>query len=457
LNSNYLHKMERHDNLKLHRQTTLDMMTAMQRGRTAYLYLGSLRESGTLSAVSESILAGLASQVFLLVSGIFIARLLGPDGRGHLALLNLIPALLTYMGLIGLPQSISSLLAKNKSQAIPLLHDMNKAFLLQWLLVGIVYVLVPIGYIANKDHDLVVAGSLAAISIPGLLLLAYGLSGLQGLQIYREFNVIRSVSPAGWAFAALILYITGQASLPIVVGAWSAIQIVSGLVAYGAFVKHAHRGASPPTTRAYSRRALVGFGLRGMVGHMAPLDTFRLDQLALGVYLPPSMLGVYVVAQAFTNLPRLIAQSIGLVAFPAIARGRHERVSRPIIFRYLAILILVVLPSLGILMTFMPIVISFVFGPEFNDAVPLARILLIGAAFGSLRNVIVEALRGFSLPQVSTYAELSMYPAFVVTGALLVPAYNALGMAVTVTVTQFFGLLTSVYFFWAKTYIVGKQ
>ena len=444
MNFKYLHKMERHEDLKSHRQTTVHMMTAKQRGRAAYLYFGSLRESSTVSAVSESILTGLAGQVFLFVSGIFIARLLGSDGRGHLALLCLIPALLAYVGLLGLPQSISNLLASNRSQAIPLLHDMNRAFFLQWLLVGIVSALALMGYIADKEHDLVVAGFLAAVSIPGLLLFAYGLSGLQGLQIYRQFNVMRSVTPAGWAFAALILYITGQTSLPIVVGAWSTIQIVAGLLAYGAFVKHAQPGTSRPTIRSYSRRALLGFGLRGMIGHMAPLDTFRLDQLALGVYLPPSMLGVYVVAQAFTNLPRLIAQSIGLVAFPAIAGRRHEHVSGTIVLKYLFAVTSVVLPSAGLLALFMPALVNLFFGPEFTDATPIARILLISAVFSSLRNVIAETLRGFSHPQVSTYAELSMYPVFIAMGALLVPNYSTVGMALAVVITQLFGLMAAV-------------
>jgi len=449
--------MEHCGNLKFHRQTMVHMMTAMQRARAAYFYLRSLRESHTFSAVAESVLAGLAGQAFLFVSGILIARLLGADGRGHLALLSLIPALLTYMGLLGLPQSISSLLAKNRSQAILLLHDMNRAFFMQWFLVGIVYVLVLIGYMADKEHVLVVAGFLAATSIPGLLLLAYGLSGLQGLQMYRQFNVMRSVTPAGWAFAALILYMTGQASLPIVVGAWSAIQVVAGLLAYGAFVKHARREASPTTTRTYSRRALMGFGLRGMIGHMAPLDTFRLDQLALGVYFPPSMLGVYVVAQAFTNLPRLVAQSIGLVAFPAIAAGRHDHVSGAIILKYLFALSAVILPSVGLLMIFMPVLVNLLFGPVFTDAIPIARILLIGAVFSSLRNVIAETLRGFSHPQVSTYAELSMYPVFIATGALLVPAYNVIGMAIAVAATHLFGLVVAVFLWMRKAAVIQKS
>ncbi len=60
------------------------------------------------------------------------------------------------------------------------------------------------------------------------------------------------------------------------------------------------------------------------------------------------------------------------------------------------------------------------FGAEFTESVFPASVLLVGALFGSTRKVIVEILRGYSLPHASTVVELLSYPVFVVAGILFV-------------------------------------
>ena len=53
-----------------------------------------------------------------------------------------------------------------------------------------------------------------------------------------------------------------------------------------------------------------------------------LDQAVVGLFMPPSVLGLYVVAVAFTNLPRFVGQSIGMVAYPTVANARDPLEAR---------------------------------------------------------------------------------------------------------------------------------
>ena len=50
----------------------------------------------------------------------------------------------------------------------------------------------------------------------------------------------------------------------------------------------------------------------------------------IGLFLAPAALGLYVVAQAFTNLPRFISESVGAVAYPNIAASADRRVITPL-------------------------------------------------------------------------------------------------------------------------------
>ena len=55
----------------------------------------------------------IAAQALTLTSGVIAARALGVDGRGQLALLWLLPLILTQLGGIGLPQATTYFVARD--------------------------------------------------------------------------------------------------------------------------------------------------------------------------------------------------------------------------------------------------------------------------------------------------------------------------------------------------------
>ncbi len=67
---------------------------------------------------------------------------------------------------------------------------------------------------------------------------------------------------------------------------------------------------------------MVAFGAKGLLGANSPIEYYRVDQAVVGLFLTPVALGLYSVALAFTNLPRSIANSLGVVAYPHVAVQR---------------------------------------------------------------------------------------------------------------------------------------
>jgi O-antigen/teichoic acid export membrane protein len=87
--------------------------------------------------------------------------------------------------------------------------------------------------------------------------------------------------------------------------------------------------------------------------------------------------------------------------------------------------------------------LPWLFGEEFEDAVPLARILLLSAFFLSLRRVITDAVRGLGRPTVGTVAELSSW--IFLAPALVVAAPGGVtDVAVAVMLSSAFSLLVLV-------------
>lgn len=66
-----------------------------------------LARSGLVRNTAGSLVTAAAAQGVLVVSGVFFARALGPENRGQLQLLILIPAIVAQIGSFGIPLALA--------------------------------------------------------------------------------------------------------------------------------------------------------------------------------------------------------------------------------------------------------------------------------------------------------------------------------------------------------------
>lgn len=399
-------------------------------------------------ATAETILAGIAGQAILVISGILVARALGPERRGYLALIVIFPAILSQLGALGLPQAATYFIARRSNNAAAVYNWLKKAFLGQSLVLVIIHVLILSLYVRHEPKEVIVAGFLTFAVIPGLLAQQYGLGILQGCQRYRIFNLMRLMPAATYATVILVLFFVHLTSLASIAFVWGLCNIAVGFsTGYLAKSKVPPWNPENNPTRPPAFSQMLKFGLKGLLGTASPLQNFRLDQLIAGLFISPVALGIYVVGQAFTNLVRFIAQSAGIVAYPAVASDSNPGTARPLIWRFLVgISILNGLVVLSLVML-MPTLVPLFFGKAFSGSIPIARLLLIGAYFESLRQILVEGMRGLGRPEISTWAELAMYPVFAVFGPLLIGLYGLIGLAGAVVACYLISFIVAVVFF----------
>ena len=361
-------------------------------------------------------------------------------------MLALFPILLVQLSSLGFPQAIANQLARTHSISVFLIRDIYYIIIIQFAVTVIFHAVTISYYVNGKTEEILHAAIISLIAIPGHLLSNYGLAGLQGLQEYRLFNTLKLLVPAGWVLAVLILFLMGEVSIFAMLSAWCGIQLIAGSAIFSIFLRCMLRKPALEKEKNYDLKNLFRFGLRGMIGHIEPIQSFHLDQLILGLYFVPEILGIYAVAKAFSNLPVFISQHIGFIAFPIIASRQQENISLKIIFRFLLILNAVLIPAVYLLILFMQELVSMLFGDAFSGAVEPARVLVLSTFLGGLRKVMVEALRGFGFPQASTYAEFFSYPVALGVGIYIVPDYGALGMATTLMATNMTGLAIVIIF-----------
>ncbi|MCG6869213.1 MAG: oligosaccharide flippase family protein [Gammaproteobacteria bacterium] len=392
-------------------------------------------------------MTGILIQAVLIVSGILAARFLGVEGRGYLALLVLFAVTVSQLGLLGLPQAVTHFVARDHSIAPRMMTLCGRAVLSQSVLLFGTHAGVLAIYLQDKSDDVVLAGLITLSAVPGFVAQQYGLAILQGMGHFRSFNAIRLADPVLYSVGMASLWVSGHVSLPLVTIMWGAAKVVVGFFAFRrarvtvSLQGSMARGRSLPETRR-----LLTYGLRGMVGYVSPLESLKFDQLVAGLYLSPAALGIYVVAQAFNNLPKFVAHSLGMVVFPFMSAVESARAAKS----YLGIFSSSVVVLNGVLIValyyLMPWLVVTFFGAEFSDAIPVARMLLAAALLWSIRRILVECQRGLGYPESSTYAELAMYPVLLMTLPFLVPKLGLEGLALSIVIAQAASLITALLF-----------
>jgi O-antigen/teichoic acid export membrane protein len=372
-----------------------------------------------------AIATGLAIQAVLVVTGPLLARMLGADGRGHLAALILWPMVITQLGNLGIPSALTYSIARDSS-ASRALARLGLSFALPQAVVLVGLQALWLLLILNGDpHQVRVAGWLTLGLVPAMLAQQYGLALLQGHLRLRLFNGLRLLPWALYAVGVAALFVAGDESIVPIVGVLLTGFAISGSTCLIAGLRLCRgRGAAGVT-----RRFLASFGLRGLLSSFSAVDVLRPDQVVLALFLSPSALGLYVVGLAFTNLPYFIAKSVGLITFPWVAAQAETGVARRTMWSLFWLTTGIAVLIVAVLCATAHWLVPFFFGGEFTDAVSVAYIVLPGTIFLSARRVLSEGLKGRGHPLAGTLGELLSLAWVAVALAVFVPLWGIYGAA----------------------------
>lgn len=402
---------------------------------------------GRLRGASGHALVGglgsaVATQGFILVTGILAARLLGPVDRGHLALIWTVSLLLTQLGSLGLPLAVTYEIAGGRATARSLLHALGASVRRQIALVTTLHTLVILALVTATSTP-AVAACLSVAVLPAWFVQSFVLAALQGAQRFREYNLLRLVPVAVYAVGLVVLAALGSANLTTVTAAWVAGWLVAAAVnvlsARRVFRDDVSSGDEAATA---SEAALRRFGLRGLLGWVSPTETLRVDQLVVGLVLSAYDLGLYVAALAFTNLPRFLAQAVGNVAYPRVAVERNFAAQRRQMWRYVAFGTAVSTAVAGLLAVAADPLVRLAFGDAFGGAVGPLRLLLLATVILCARRVLSEAMRGAGFAGATSRAEIASWLSLIPTLPLLGLEYGLDGVAIALCIAYLLSLFT---------------
>jgi O-antigen/teichoic acid export membrane protein/O-antigen ligase len=400
------------------------------------------------SSAGRSLLGSLAAsgglQLLVVVSGVLVARSLGPEDRGYLALLIVISGVFGLAGTLGLPSAVTYYIARDPAQARGIVSSLAWVGVVQ---VGVVLVLQAAALaalVASDPQNVRVAAAISLLLPPGILALSFGVSILQGQRRFTAFNLLRILPSTAYVLGVVIVYALNATSLVLFMALWASVNLIGGFFALAFAVrglpKHAEEEPGPP------REQMVKFGLKALLGSLSPVDVVRLDQAVVGLFLTPVALGYYVVAQAFSLLPRVVASSVGMVAYPHVAAETDGRAARRAMWRFFFLGLALSGLVVGVLELMAGELISLLFGADFTEATTIAQILLIASLFMAGRRVLTDGVNGLGYPGYGTIAEVTSWILLLPGLAILLPWFGAEGVALALAASWGASLLLLVAF-----------
>jgi O-antigen/teichoic acid export membrane protein len=366
-------------------------------------------------------------QLLNVVTGVLLARTLGPSGRGELAAVLLWPTMLAAVGSFGVMDAATYYSARAKTGVGTIVGSSLVLGVCQSVfLIGLGVLVLPM-VLSHYNGDALRTAYLFLLFIP-INILTLNLAGvLNGLHRFVWFQSLRLLVVGATAFGLVACAALGALTLRTAALVYLIANLMTLTVA-GVLYRLADQGRIRFSFRIASE--LLSFGVRSHLGNVSSLLNERLDQLVISALLAPAKLGLYVVAVTLTSVTNLIGSSVALVALPTVARLQGVREQAAAAKRLVSLTVVSAAAITLPLIAFTPFVIELAFGNAFRGAGLVSRILLVAAVVLGTNRVLGSILTGSGRPLEAGIAEAVALVVTFVGLASLLPTLGLVGAGV---------------------------
>ena len=382
--------------------------------------------------------------ILSLGSILIVARELGPEGRGHVALLTAVALLLGNLATAGVQEANANFAAKDPSTRRALAtNSLLLALVLGAIAAGALALLlwaVPDAVGDDTSRKLLWA---TVAFVPLIILEIYLLYLAQADYAFVVTNLAMLLAPAVAFTGNALFALTDVLTVRNAIAVWLAGQAASTTLLVW-FVARRLAGFGRADL-GLARRSL-GFGLRAYVGRVMQLGNYRLDQWLLGAISGTRALGLYSVAVAWAEALWYLPTALAAVQRPDLVRSdtrtAGERAAR--VFRGS---ILVTAISAVLMIALAPFLCTVIFGELFRDSVGQLRVLVLGAFGMVAAKLLGNALVARGRPGLQSVAVGVGFIGTVALDVLLIPPFAGMGAAIASSVAYTAGGATMAVIF----------
>lgn len=376
--------------------------------------------------VIKMIVSMVVLQGSLFLSGTLVFRGLGPEERGEAAMVTAAAAFWAHLAILGTPAALLYFVSNRHLDSRRMLRMLAWPMFWQATICGL---LACVTFVVLTDFGQTVNYfwiELLFIMI-GIYLFNTGslcLAALQGEHRFTAFSVVNALPILIYAILVAILFFTGIGNIPLYLTAsslgWSMVPVATWV----SLRKRREDAKDELPTLSEVRR----YGAKSAVATAAPTDQFGIEQLIVGSMLGHKALGLWTAGWAFESGTVLPGNLLAGFVAPVVAAADPSQ-KKKLIWKWTSISLVAALLICGVLVLIMGWLLPFVFGPDAQSAVGVAKILVLAGVFLGWRRVLGVSLQALGVPGLSTWAEVACFLTMVASVITLGTAHGIEGAA----------------------------
>ena len=406
---------------------------------------GTVRAAAPRYSLVSNIATTFAARVSMLglafVSSIMLARVLGPEGRGTLALVCLLPDVAAMLGRLGFDSSNTVLAGL----------DPTRRRLLVWQSVALGAVMggaMAIGgtwYVSQgaPGFTTLVRGPLALYLLP-LALLPVVLVNEYWKAIVRGMNCFLVLNLLEVGATLLGVVLLGALVVGADLGVWGAVSAnaviaTATCITLAWFFTRAGAWGRPALDADLARRS-AAFALPVYGGTLVAYLNYRVDELFIAAWLPPAQLGFYVMAVLIVERLWTLPGAIATALLPHLTTSpERDPALTALVARHTAIW---TGAAAGLIFVFADPLIRVLYSAAFADVVAPLRWLIPGVVTLGIGKVLMADLLAREKARETSYASGIAAVVNIVGNVALVPHMGISGAALASTLS--YSLLSAI-------------
>ena len=397
-------------------------------------------------AYAQTFAATAAIRTLGVVSGVLAARLLGPTGRGELAVIIFLPTLLAPIGELELPRSVA--FEASKPGGLPLTLSATSCWLA--VLLGSIQAIalaaiLPLYLPADKSH-LLHDSRWFMLYLPAAYITAALMGSDQGRGRFGRFSFLMVLPGALYTLFIIAAWNRGRTT-PSLFAFSLLIATVLTTVVRVSLDGHGSPFGCPDLNLA---RRLLTRGISYYIPAIAGFVLSRADMLLLVRIVPTEAVGLYAVAQGIALGQMGAVLPFVHVGFTAVAREEQPRAALVALARHFRFAQVAAVGMGLVAAALTPWAIRIFFGPRFSSAAAATYFLIGATAFWGMGLMLEQALRAAEHPRVGIASNLAGLALLVTFGIPACLRFGIDGMAASFMAAEFLNLSILICFcvFW---------
>ena len=340
--------------------------------------MNKLQKNITNGSFTNNVISVLSSKIVCyvigLISSVYLAKILGPAGKGKLTVITSISGIILQFGNLGLHSAHTYYIAKDKNQISKCEGNII-------LLVLFSFILIPIGIFYFTRHEKLLNLEpffvlIAFLFVPFNMLLMLQENMFIAINKVRYFNILQILENSLFFGIIILLSRSLRLNIRIIVICMLSATILISIYSFSIYYWTVEKKIIVSIKYFFS---ILPYGMKSYSACLAAYLVLRVDMFMLNYFSNDYEVGIYSLAVNLLDMSYMLSSSVSIILFPKLGTMKNilekKKLVKKVFFQFTPILVAIYLLMGGMA----PYIIPVLYGVQYNDTIYVLEILIPGA------------------------------------------------------------------------------